>query len=261
MISRRALLTILISCFSVNALADKVTIVSDRWFPYNGIPHSPTPGYMIEIARYAFEQGGHELSYQLMSWDRSLQLVKEGKKDCLVGTTKTEALGFVFPSKHLAADQIVFIRPKGSTWTYTGIDSLKNIKLGTIPGYDYSNEITHYIKHQANPANVTETKGKFAIEKNLAALTNGEIDVVVDSKNVLDAVLKKMDWADKIELAGAASPLIKLHIACSPRNPKSLEYTQLISQGLQQLRSTGQLQSILEKYGLSDWQHLDAIDD
>ena len=245
---------------SYGVKADVVTIVSDRWFPYNGIPSSPAPGYMIEIARYGLEKAGHTVNYQLMSWDRSLQQVKAGQKTCLVGTTKSESAGFVFPKLHLAADQVIYIRPKGSSWSYNGIESLKDIKLGTIPGYHYSDDLTYYINHIAKPGSITETKGKFAIEKNITALTSGKIDVIVDSKNVLDATLKKLDEANKIEFAGAATPPIKLYIACSPAIKQSQEYVSHINNGLIELRANGKLNGILNKYGLTDWQNIEAID-
>ncbi len=73
-------------------LADEVTIVSDRWYPYNGIPKSPTPGFGIEIARYGLEKAGHSLKYQLMSFERSVEQVRQGKKKCVIGVDKSETL-------------------------------------------------------------------------------------------------------------------------------------------------------------------------
>jgi polar amino acid transport system substrate-binding protein len=44
-----------------------------------------------------------------------------------------------------------------------------------------------------------------------------------------------------------------VYIAFSPGNPKSQEYAQILSKGIQQLRASGELATILKKYGMSDW--------
>ena len=248
-------LTFLLSLITANHSlnAAEVTIVSDRWYPYNGIPQSPQPGYGIEIARYGLAKGGHTLKYQLMSWERSLELVKEGKKDCVIGAYKREAPDFVYPSLPIGLDQIIFIKRKGYDWQYRGITSLNNIRLGTIPGYEYSPDIKHYITRLAKPENISKTKGKYALEFNLSSLLEGKLDAVVDSKIVLVSTLKKHGWLNEVEIAGVAGAATELYIACSPALKSSYEYAQLISDGIDELRNTGKLNQILDKYGVKDW--------
>jgi len=65
---------------------------------------------------------------------------------------------------------------------------------------------------------------------------------------------------DKIEDAGI-DPISskesldesKLYIAFSPKNPKSKEYAKLITDGIEQMRLSGELSQILAKYKLTDW--------
>lgn len=242
------------------ASADEVTIVADRWYPYNGIPQSPNPGYIIEIARYALEKGGHQLQYQLMSWHRALEQVQQGQKNCVVGAYKSEADGFVFPDIHQGVDQVVLFRRKGDSWQYSGVDSLKQIRLGIIEGYEYADDVDLYIQQQKTSNKIKLTRGKFALEQNLAALINRELDVVIESNTVVMASIKKQGWENEIEFAGEANILSKMYIACSPARTDSAEYVKLIADGTRALRASGQLQKILDKYGLADWHHLPAVD-
>lgn len=45
------------------AYADVITLVADEWCPYNCTPDTDHPGFMIEIAQYAFEHAGHTIVY------------------------------------------------------------------------------------------------------------------------------------------------------------------------------------------------------
>ena len=244
-------LSLLLFCMPVSA--DIVTIVADRWYPYNGIPSSPTPGYGIEIAQYGLALGGHTVKYQLMSWEKALQQVTTGNKDCIIGAYKREAPNFIFPEQPIGIDQIIFIKRKDNDWLYRGVESLKEIRLGNIPGYEYSPEIAQYIKHHAKPENLSNTRGKYALEFNLIAMLKGELDAVIDSKTVLYSTLNKHDWGKEVVHAGNADSEASVHIACSPANAKSIEYAKWISIGIEQLRTTGELDSILKKYNIEDW--------
>lgn len=239
-------------------LADEVTIVSDRWPPYNGTPNSPAPGYVIEIAEYSLAKAGHTIHYQLWSWEKSIKLVNEGKRDCLIGDHRSSIPNYYFPELHVGVDQTVFVVRKGFDWRYTGMSSLAKIRIGNIYGYQYTPDMHQYI--QSQPGNLSNTKGKYAIESNLSALINGQLDAVIESKNVLLASLKKQDWLDEVEFAGNVTEHYKIHFACTASNPAAAEYVRLITEGLTELRQTGQLNTILKKYGLADWQGLPAID-
>ncbi|WP_019528001.1 substrate-binding periplasmic protein [Dasania marina] len=240
----------LLLCNAPNA--DDIVIVSDRWYPYSGIPRSPMPGYAIEIAQYAFEKNGHNLKHQLWSIKKATRLVKVGKKNCLVSHNRKHIDEIISPAVAIANDQKIFIRRNTIDWQFSGINSLKEIILGTIYGYSYSEEISLYIATLNNPTAITNTKGKFAIEHNLSALIKGEIDVVVGSKAVLTATLKKHHWQDQVSFAGNAGPTENIYIACSPKLPSSYDYVKLISQAIDELRASGELQQLLKKYQLND---------
>ncbi|MCR8921791.1 transporter substrate-binding domain-containing protein [Dasania sp. GY-MA-18] len=248
------------SLMAVGGVADEVTIVSDRWYPFNGIPNAPDPGYMIEMARYGLEQGGHSLNYQIMSWQHSIDLVRQGKKNCIVGAYKSDAPDFIFSDQHHAVDQMAFYTRINEPWRYQHVDSLAQQRLGVINGYAYKNDIDAYIKANRTSDRVIAAKGKYALENNLLALMQGKLDVVLGSRTVITQVLAKQQWQDKLQIAGYANTMSKIYIACSPNNPKSIQYITLINAGIEQLRKTGQLQALLDKYQVADWQHIEAVD-
>jgi polar amino acid transport system substrate-binding protein len=46
---------------------------------------------------------------------------------------------------------------------------------------------------------------------------------------------------------------MKVYIAFSPGNKNSIDYAQILSDGILEMRSNGHLGRILFKYGLQDW--------
>ena len=238
-------------------IADEVTIVSDRWYPYNGIPDSKQPGYVIEIAQYSLGKAGHSIKYEVESWGDSLQLVRQGKKDCVIGAYKSEAKDFILPDQHIGTVQLVFIKRKGFEWQYEGVESLKKVRLGAKPNYNYSGDIGDYIDNPNNPQVFLAT-GKYALEYNLTSLVNESLDVVMEAKSVLLASIKKHGWIDETEFAGTTGKAYKVHFACAPGLESSKEYARLMSAGIKELRESGQLHYILNKYGLTDWIYEDA---
>lgn len=238
---------------SVNsALADTVSIRADSWFPMNGEPNSDAPGYMIELATKIFSEAGHTVDYRTMPWERALLTVREGQFDCVVGAYKEDAPDFVFPTESWGLDQPTFYVNKETQWTYDGIASLDNITLGVIGGYSYSEALDTYVSANAK-GNISTVKGDGALEKNIKKMLAGRISATIESNLVMDAQLKKTGNTDDIVKAGKLGDSSDMYIACSPNKDSSKSLMSLVDEGTRKLRASGELQKIMEKYGLSDW--------
>lgn len=234
------------------AQADTVVIRADRWYPMNGDPNDPNPGFMIEITRYALSKAGHQVDYALVPWARALQQVKNGEIDCVVGAYKSDAPNLLFPNiSQGAASTAAFVK-KGSTWRYTTLDALKLVNVGAVSSYSYGKEIDTFIA--ANPERVHLLSGENALEQNIRKLLSSRIDVVLESPAVLNAKLKEMHLSHHIEFAGSVTKPENLYVACTPRKASSVQYIKLIADGTRELRASGELENILDKYGLKDWQ-------
>ncbi|ABE54867.1 ABC transporter, periplasmic domain [Shewanella denitrificans OS217] len=233
--------------------ADVVSIRADAWYPINGDAGSEKPGYMIEIAEAILTENGHSLDYQTMPWERSLTEVRAGKYDCVVGATPGDAEDFIFPEESWGAFESTFYVKKGNGWRYTDLDSVKNIKVGVIGGYAYSDEFDAYVAANKANAMVQVLNANNALEQNIKKLNAGRIDAVVESHLVMNAKLMEMGLVDNITSAGALTESEPIFIACSPAKASSKIYSSLFSGGIQKLRASGQLKTILDKYGLTDW--------
>lgn len=250
-----SLICLLILTIASSAVAETITIVADQWPPFNAEPNSEAEGYMVDIARAVFEARGMTVEYKNVPWKRAIAGTQEGTYTGAIGASKTDAEGFVFPDEELARNTLAFYVKKGNPWRFHGLDSIKEITLGTIGGYDYRQWLNEYIEaNQDNSDKVQILLGDAPLPRNLEKLLAGRIDVVVDNEPAIRSAAKQIGVLDQIEPAGYGEEPSYCYIAFSPALPESPQYAQMLSDGIAELRANGTLQAILDKYGLIDWQ-------
>lgn len=238
--------------------ADTVTVLSDAWYPVNGNPNASKPGYMVEIARTILAKHGHALDYRIAPWKRSILEVRRGDADCIIGAYKTDAPDFIFPDNAWGKAAFNIYTKSDSTWVYQGLAKLDEIRIGVIEGYSYSPELDQYIVEKRTAANVQVTSGDNALEQNIRKLFANRLDAIISFKPVVMEKLAQLKSDSKLEsdselkLAGTLETPQLLYIACSPNKDSSTYYTRMFSQGIEELRQSGELQIILMKYGIED---------
>mgnify|MGYP001050162289 CR=1 FL=1 len=240
-----------------SAKCDQITLVADIWCPFNCDPGSDSPGYMIEIAQRVFKKAGHTVVYKNMPWEKAIEETRKGKFTGIVGGYKSDSPDFVFPAKPLGISHTIFFTRKGTAWRYTGIDSLKKIRLGVIEGYSYSDELDKYIAANKGKPSIFLASGDEAIEHMILKVMKGEIDAFVEDPAVYGnycGTKKLMSVIGAIQEAGSLGPPEQNYIAFSPKNPKSAEYASLLATGLDQMRKSGELKKIIVKYHVKDWE-------
>ncbi|WDP91743.1 MAG: transporter substrate-binding domain-containing protein [Desulfobacter sp.] len=236
------------------AAADEITVVGDDWPPFNHIAGAKNEGYMIDIARAVFVAEGHGFHYLVLPWKRALRETRRGRYTAVVGASKTDAKGFVFPSQELARNYLAFYTKKGTPWQYKEPSSLKQIKLATIASYDYRPWLNEYVASNLdNPEKVFVNFGLNPLEKNLRLLMAGRVDAVVDNDAAIRFVARQMNLGDKIQLAGQGTLPSFCYIAFSPGLDRSKSYARILSRGIAEMRKSGRLKQILNKYDLEDW--------
>ncbi|HVN70601.1 MAG TPA: transporter substrate-binding domain-containing protein [Desulfomonilia bacterium] len=241
----------------VHVSADQITIVADSWCPFTCEPGSESPGYMIEIAEHVFKKAGHTVVYKNVDWKKAIEETRKGKYTAIAGGYKSDSPDFVFPDKAQGVSQNVFFVKKGTAWKYTGIESLKKIKLGIVLDYSYSDQINKYISENKGKSSVYVAKGTTPIQENIDKLMKGEINAFIEDPSVYGNYCGSRNLIEvlgAVQTAGSDGLEEKNYIAFSPANPKSKEYASILSKGLDQMRASGELKKILSKYYMKDWE-------
>jgi len=236
------------------SFSDTITLVADEWCPHNCAEDSKDPGYMIEVAKKIFNKAGHTLVYITgCSWEVAIEKSRNGKYNGIVGAAKGDAPDFIYPKNEIGISQMAFLIHSINAWKYTGIDSLSQVKLGAITSYSYNDEIDTYIQqYKDNPAKVQLVSGNLALYYNMQKLTRGMITTLIDDTAVINYYFKSRNLKNPFKFVNVDAET-KSYIAFSPYYLKSQEYATILSDGIDQLRQSGELNTIMKKYGLRDW--------
>lgn len=252
-------LIVLLSFFMVSpARAETITIVADSWCPYNCDPSGERPGFMIEIAKKAFEKHGISVEYKIMPWARAIEETRKGKYSAIVGASLQDAPDFIFPNISQGWMQNRFYVGKDSPWRYQGGDSLSKISIGVIAGYSYSDEIDGYLKaNRNNPKYVQIVSGDNALEMNLGKLMAGRVGAIIEDTHVIRYYLASHPEFTGVTEAGSIknSKQSHLYIAFSPKHTQSQKYVEILGNEMRYLRASGELGKILARYMIPDWKN------
>lgn len=231
-----------------SAWADTITLSADIWCPYNCEPNATLPGIMVEIAQATLEPHGHTVIYQVRPWKRAIHDAEQGKISGIIGATRTDAPNLVFPPCDMVDYLATFYVRKGSPWRYTGLPSLAEKKLGIIAGYSYGPEIDTYV--QSKSGRVYESDGDAGCAMNIRHLETGRLDVILEDRNVIDYLRGQNEFIQELEQAGTLPPR-DMNIAFSPKLARASDYADLLCQGLKELRTSGRLKTMMNKYGMN----------
>ena len=250
-------LTILILLFTIlnpaTCLSEEIILVADEWCPYNCTPGSERPGFVVEVARTIFEKEGIQTTYQTRPWTRAISECSEGRYQGIIGAAKPEAPTFHYPGIEQGMSTIVFLSKKGSNWKFTGMNSLKDIRIAVTQDYYYGDALNAYIEmNRHNGDRIHVTTGDQAFNQNLKLLELGRVTAILIDRDVFAhyAFMNGLN-DDFVEIGEInADPI---YIAFAPDAPNSEKYAAILTEGMKQLRASGELDTVLGRYGLVDW--------
>jgi len=232
---------------------DEIVLVADAWCPYNCDPGGNAPGYIVEIAKLAFEREGHQVSYKVIPWARAIEGVRNGIYDGIIGAGKDEVPDFIFPDNEVGRASHCFFVTKESTWKFTGLDALNNVKLGVIKNYSYGTLFNDYIQVNIdNPKRIFIIAGDDPLTRSIRMLLSGRVNVIVEDQNVMAYHFKSRGRDNPLMTAGVVSNE-DIYIAFSPANNKSIRYASILDNAMLQFKTSGVLKDLLFKYGIKEW--------
>lgn len=232
-----------------------ITIAADVWCPINCDPAvakfgNAGYGIGIDLAKAIFEPAGYKVRYMVMPWSRALELVRQGKVDAVVGANVSDEPTLIFPNSAIYPISDDFYVLKEKSFTFKDISSLKGQRLGLIKDYGYNEIISNYVKSVRHISGaVQETKGEDALRQNIEKLVAGRIDVLVESRPVMDYTLKKIGMQDKIRWVGSI-PQGNVYLGFSPVLRQSAQLARVFDEGVAELKTSGKLGAMYKNYGI-----------
>jgi len=245
-------LAVILCPFISHAFADIIELRGDYFCPYNCNPKDVRPGLMVEVAQHVFEKAGHQVNYQLLSYDEAIQGVASNMFQGVVGVEKLEASDFIYPTESFGSFHNVFWQKKEFDWHYTGISSLEPILLLAVRGYRYGEPIDSYIaKHKEDPLKVMFVYGANGVAEGARVLEAVDDVVFLEDVAVMNYYLGNSGKAAGFRQQPSGLAPVPFYIAFSPKNPKSNEYAQILSDGIVELKKNGEWDKLLEFYHIA----------
>ena len=232
---------------------EPLTFVADEWCPYNCTPGAEHEGFVLDIVRRIYGDAGYEVRYETIPWTRALREVHSGTYDAAIAATGNEAPGLIYPVESCGDSDNAFYTRIGSSWRWTGVQSLASMRTAFIRDYDYGDSFVRYLHDNKDSPMVIFSVEDDALARNLRLLARGRIDMVVADVNVGRYMIRDMGLDDTIEFNSKENIPEPVFVAFSPQRKDARRLAELYDEGIDRLRSSGELAVILASYGLKDW--------
>ncbi|MBC9249991.1 ABC transporter substrate-binding protein [Pseudomonas alcaligenes] len=235
------------------ARAETLVIAGDIWCPINCEPGSARPGIFVELAQRIFAESGIRVEYQALNWARTLREVRSGTLNAAIGAGVADAPDFLFTATPVAQSRNCFFTRPDSTWQFSGVDSLPQVRLGVINDYSYGDQLNAYIadkRSRSGPIQVAS--GDRALALNVSKLLHGRLDAVLENRWVMQSMLASSGQSGTLREAGCRETDAPIYLAFSPALDSSRRYVELFEQGLRRYRADGRLQALLKAYGVDE---------
>lgn len=208
-------------------------------------------GFMTDVLRAAFEEAGYLVEIKMFPYVRAVAAVTTGEYDGIAVVAKPTAPELIYTDTPTEVQPTAFFVRNGSAWRYRGTESLKDVVIGTVKGYDYSDsELNRYFEERGKSDRVIVLHGVNTTERGLRMLLTGRIDTYIEGEYSAIYQLNRLGLGDQVAIAGYSTDNFEDFTGFNPRNPKSAEYARLLSDKIRQMRRSGEMQDILGRYGI-----------
>ncbi|GLQ30817.1 transporter substrate-binding domain-containing protein [Litoribrevibacter albus] len=233
-----------ILCFSVISRAETISAAGDPWPPFLD-PDEPKQGISLELVRAAFATQGIEVQMNFVPWARAIKGVKEADYDILVSTWYTEErTKYLAYSDPYLENQIKFIKRKGDTFEYGGLDSLAGKNVAVVRDYGYGDQFLNHPGFKRPEAKDLMT--------NIKKLVSSRVDLTLEDEIVARALINKQapQLLDKIEFSPTPLSSNTLHVTVGLKNSLKDKILDAFNNGLKEIKANGVYDSLLKTHGV-----------
>ena len=240
-ILRSIIATLLLLIGTVAAAADisSIRIASESW--ETGTNPDGT-GSFFDIIRAVYALDGVAMEYQIVPYERSVELTRKKEIDAWVASYFEEEDFALFPKWHFDADLVTAVYRRARFPNFKDATSLDGLTVGWIRGYDYNEYI--------------DTEMKVHVVNNRASafrmLGRDRLDVFIDASVDIDLTLenkeKIKDWGfNREEFAFQEILRLNLYLAFADTS-RSRELMTIWDRNFEKLLKSGEIKAIYEKY-------------
>ena len=234
-------LLFLLSC-SVNSFAQPLKVCTNEWPPYTLLEDGQVRGIDADLLHLVLTNLNISYDITLEPWRRCLRKMSDGKLDILLDAFYSDerAKGMIFPNEAMADSAMVLFHARARPHLINSVDDLTGLRVGTEPGYAYSNQAfakgTHFVREDAP-----------TLDANIGKLLLGRIDLVITDRAVGLYTAKTMGAENAI--AYSPQPLYSDRVyAAFSKRPAVAALVPRFESELRRLKSSPEYAAILRRY-------------
>ncbi|MBL8509873.1 substrate-binding periplasmic protein [Chitinimonas sp. JJ19] len=239
MMLRRSLLCATLTGFAA-LQAQALTFTTEDYPPFNMYEEKKVVGISTEMLQEALKRAGLTASFELLPWERALNMAKTKPDTCVYSAVRTPEREKLFKwVGPLTADQITLFAASKSNITLGSINDAKKYKVGAYNGDAYGD----FVEKQGVKLErvVTDTQ-------NLPKLSSGRIDLWVAGANSgpYKAAREGLKGAIKPVLAVGDPKDSQMYLACNPGVPD--DTVKKLNDAIQSIAKDGTAAKLGTKY-------------
>jgi polar amino acid transport system substrate-binding protein len=213
-------------------------------------------GLDIQISRELFEQAGYRVIFEPMSWAESLEGLRSGEVDFLMGAYHEKFREeFVYYSKPYRTEKndLYYHESVGSLDSIKSVqdvlDFLQNEKLNlaVIKGHAYGSEQFTRLVHDPPPNLHLIPSQSYRDNLNLAI--DGVVDLFVANPIIMDRLIAETEGASVVRKLGIPSREIPVHILFSKKSISQKQLNEFNSL-LAEMQEQGRVNDLLREFVL-----------
>lgn len=238
-----------------NTLSDKKIFIAAFFYPPILIDdEGKKPGLYLDLARYLFGKEGYQVQYGIFAFLRAMQGTEDCEYDIIGAINKENSKKILIAKKIPLKLEFSFWIKKDNPWKYTGIESLKKIRVANIGGYNYSQASPEYQKFLIeNPKQVQLVSGDQTTYRIFKMIVADRIDAFnIDRPQAL-WTMQKYNLTSKLKEAGSLPNLLDANIGFCP-SPRGQKLLSVFDQAFEKYFADFEVRNIYKKYGLeNEW--------
>jgi polar amino acid transport system substrate-binding protein len=221
-----------LSIFSPYLFADtdNIIVVSDEWKNYSNKDGS---GYYLDTVREIFDKQGLAVTFKIVPYQRSVEMINNKTADVIVGVYKTKDVSANYSSTPFEIDRVDAALSVTIANNWQGLASLKGQRVGALKGYSFDDYIDVDMRY----------KEMSKLKSMLKMLNHGRLDAVLNYEPDMLQAQKSINENPQYTIKN--SVLENRTYAAFANNPKGQRLLKVFNQGITSLHKSGQLKDIM----------------
>ena len=216
-----------------NVYADqqKIVIATLEYPPFIYSENDQVKGPVVDRVKSIFNQLGVDVTIEIYPIARGLLMVKNGEVDAFFSLKKTpeREKDLLFTKEPIIQQPFVFFVKKESNIQWNGaIEDITKYRIGIVNNASYGIVFDEYVKNKIIN-NIDEAQ---AFEQNIKKLIAGRVDIIINSYDVGQTIIKKLNAENEIIALSPPIEVINSYLAFTKVKDYSClanQYDQLLS--------------------------------